>query len=191
MLSFMILAQPRSRTKWLAEYLSSYGARVEHDAALGCSSVDEYVNKISNLDGTVETSAVLGYRLWQNAFPRARFIVVHRTVLSVARSIEQLGLVPDWSFLYLQELMLGKFISQYKSIFFTFEGLSKFENRRRLCEFTIGSFDREHDELFAAKNIQIDAQERLKALEENSARFVSFHNDIAKKLVYLENNEKC
>jgi hypothetical protein len=191
MLSFMILAQPRSRTKWLAEYLSSYGARVEHDAALGCSSVDEYVSKISNLDGTVETSAALGYRLWQDAFPRARFIVVHRTVLNVARSIEQLGLVPDWSFLYLQELMLGKFINQYKSIFFTFEGLSKFENRRRLCDFTTGCFDREHDELFASKNIQIDILARMKFLEENKACFTSFHNDVAKRLVYLENNEKC
>ena len=191
MLSFMILAQPRSRTKWLAEYLSSYGARVGHDTALGCSSVDEYVDKISNLDGTVETSAALGYRLWQDAFPHARFIVVHRTVLSVARSIEQLGLVPDWSFLYLQELMLGKFINQYKSIFFTFEGLSKFENRRRLCDFTIGNFEREHDEIWATRNIQIDISARMKFLEENKACFTSFHNDVAKRLVYLENNEKC
>jgi len=185
-MEFMILANPRSRTKWIADYLSSYGARVGHDEALGCSSVEEYVSKVYCLDGVVETSTALGYKLWLNEFPRAKMIVIYRPIIEVADSLSRAGLVPDWTFLYLQKLMLDRLIIDYSVPFFTYAGLNRVEQRKGLCMQTVREFDKWKDESWKDTKIEIDIAARVEFLKKNPLVFHSFCSDIVRKLIPLE-----
>ena len=171
----------------MSEYLSYDGVRVGHDLMLGCSSVREFEDKLDSYDGSVETSVALGYKLWQHRFPRARIIIVHRTTYSVARSFEQLGLRPDWLFLYQQDKALSELMSTPGTVWLSYESLSTVRGRSQLCDATGTMFNLLRDREFAETNIQIDVPERLKQLSENVDTIVAFNADLGRELVLFAN----
>lgn len=186
MIKFMILAQPRSRSKWLSEYLTRENVKCGHDLVLGCSSVDEFVYKLSSVDGTVETGIGLGWRLWLRLFPYVRFGILLRPVADIAESFEKLGTDPDWAFLLSQDIVLRQF---YKTIstskMFWFDHLNDVETRRRACQLAGLSFDENWDKKLATKNIQLDMVERFKQINDHIDKTRSFINDMAKRTVML------
>lgn len=185
---FLILCQPRSRSKWMSEYLSFDGARVGHDLMLGCSSVREFEDRVDSYDGSVETSIALGHKLWSHRWSRARMIIVHRTTYSVGRSFEQLGLRPDWLFLYQQDQALSELMNAPSTAWLSYESLSTARGRSQLCDLTGTTFSLARDREYSEKNIQINVSERLKELSENSARISAFNADLGEQLVLLANS---
>lgn len=92
MTPFIIYALPRSRTAWLARFLT-YGDWVcGHDELRRCRSLDDVKIWISQpCTGTIETAAAPYWRLAQTYAPGARVVVVRRPVPEVVDSLLRLG----------------------------------------------------------------------------------------------------
>lgn len=92
---FLIFSLPRSRSAWLAWYLSYPPAEVGHDLLVGCKSVSEFETRFSTLRGSVETGAMLGWRLIRRRLPDVKLLVVFRSVEQVMASFAKLGIQID------------------------------------------------------------------------------------------------
>jgi hypothetical protein len=180
-LQFLVLANPRSRTKWLSEYLCC-----GHDLALGCRGVEEFADRLRNVVGSVETGIALGWKLWRELFPDVRFAIVHRVPFEVAESFVRLGFAPDWMFLYQQDRALWKCAKRDpNTVLFAFEGLAKFVVRGELCSWLGVPWDSDRDEKFATEKIEVDVHERLSLVKFHRDTIVAFNNDMAKRLAML------
>jgi len=81
-MSFFILRLPRSRTAWLANFLTYDGMVCFHDGLNGVSSIDEYKKKIN---GCGDSNTGLALFDFERHFPDRKVIVIDS---SVERSIE-------------------------------------------------------------------------------------------------------
>jgi hypothetical protein len=81
---FIIHAIGRSRTAWLAKFLSYGEWRCEHEQAIRYRSIAEARRAFWRpRSGTVETAAMFGWRLLRHHLPRLRTIVIRRPVEEV------------------------------------------------------------------------------------------------------------
>lgn len=90
---FFILALPRSRTKWLSEFLTCRSVRCHHERIAQCQSIDE-LDTLGH-DGTADT---VGLPLWRQLYARypfARYVLVRRDPDAVDASLRRHGLYVD------------------------------------------------------------------------------------------------
>ena len=95
---FLIVALPRSRTAWLAKWLSHGGRKVAHDLSLDCDRIEDFTDAFSlGLDGAVDTAAVEGWRLIREARPDLKMVAVFRDIGEVIASMHRVGfpVTPD------------------------------------------------------------------------------------------------
>ena len=59
MSNFLILGLPRSRTAWLANFMSTQGLSCSHEGLNGCISLQEYRNRFSENSGDSNTGLAL------------------------------------------------------------------------------------------------------------------------------------
>src|ERR1700739_4123082 len=97
MQKFIIFSLPRSRSFWLSKFLSFGEPRVGHDLAIRCASIEDFVEQLAQVDGTIETGAVLGWRGVRKVLPKARLLVRRRPLVQVGRSLVNQGLQFDHS----------------------------------------------------------------------------------------------
>jgi len=71
--SFFVLGLPRSRTAWLANFLTYGDLFCHHEASNGCKSMAEYKDKIQD-DGDSNTAIAL-FNI-EEEFPDAKFIII-------------------------------------------------------------------------------------------------------------------
>lgn len=78
---FIILALPRSRTAWLAAFLT-YGDHIcRHQTAIKMRSIDDIGAFFAQPNvGTAETAVSLGWRILEHHVPNLRRVVVRRSV---------------------------------------------------------------------------------------------------------------
>ena len=90
---FLVLALPRSRTKWLSTFLT-YGAwHCGHEELLRCRSFDDLRSWLAQpCTGSAETVAAPFWRLIRKLAPDARIVVVRRPVGEVVASLLRFGL---------------------------------------------------------------------------------------------------
>lgn len=93
MSQFIILTLPRSRSAWMAWYLSYLPAQVGHDLLIQCDTVADFGWLLGQVTGTVETGAMMGWRLIRARLPEAKLITVHRPLDQIHDSFKRLGLV--------------------------------------------------------------------------------------------------
>ncbi len=103
MTPFFICALPRSRTAWLANFLTYGGAFCFHEALLGCRSVDDLKPLFASAHA--QGAAVVGNSDCGNAlvidrllsvFPGARVVVVERPIDECIASLrDDLGIEQD------------------------------------------------------------------------------------------------
>ena len=90
---FVIFALPRSRTAWLARFLTYGGWECGHDEIRHCRSLDDVRAWLGQpCTGTVETAAAPFWRLLTALRPDARVVVVRRPVPDVVASLMALNL---------------------------------------------------------------------------------------------------
>lgn len=93
---FVVLALPRSRTKWLSAFLSYANWQCGHEELRHCRSLDDVRSWLSQpWTGTCETAAAPFWRLLTAWCPEARIVVVHRSVAAVAASLRAAGMAFD------------------------------------------------------------------------------------------------
>src|SRR5665213_98688 len=87
---FLILALPRSRTAWLSHFLT-YGPKVcEHDYIINCASIEEFLLAFrQGLAGSVETGAMLGWKVLRQRMPAAKIVLVRRDYEQAAHALAQ------------------------------------------------------------------------------------------------------
>lgn len=90
---FVIFALPRSRTAWLSRWLSYGGMQVGHDLGPRSDTCQGFLDKLWPLAGTVETGAQDAHHLLRHAMPDAKFVVIHRPVIDVEKSLARVEIV--------------------------------------------------------------------------------------------------
>lgn len=177
---FFILALPRSRTKWLSEFLSFAGKRCGHDLVVDCASESDFERAVAPLDGTVETGAMLGWKVLRKRWPAAKFLTVHRPIAEIVSSFNRLGLGIDVNDLMLKEQMLLALAQSEGTLSVTFDQLGSFE----VCSAIFGhclemGLEYDYWAEWAARNVQIDMDERIARLARNASGLASFRASIA------------
>lgn len=85
---FLIFALPRSRTAWLAAFLSYGPWRCHHEPAITMRSIADVENFFRvRQTGAAETGASLGWRLLEHHVPELRRVVIRRPVDEVVASM--------------------------------------------------------------------------------------------------------
>lgn len=179
---FFVLALPRSRTAWLARYLSAWPTRVAHDLTIQAASAGEYVRTLKNgYDGTVETAAMIGWDAIQYHFPGARVAVVLRPVDEVLDSFARNGITASKEELTARAQMLGQIASIAGVHVTTFAALDHYFDRQQLFTFCTGrKLDPEWDADWAMRNVQIDLRARFEELAANAQRIQRLKDDVAR-----------
>lgn len=81
---FFITGLPRSRTAWLANWLTWGGSFCYHDGFVGCASVDDFASKLRTTPGThVGNSDPANVCFWQRLvrfFPDASWVIIKRNM---------------------------------------------------------------------------------------------------------------
>ena len=181
MAKFIILALPRCRTKWTSEFLSFEGRyAVGHDLAVDCSSVQDFEDALDSVDGTVETGAVLGWRLLRTHYPALRIATISRPLWQIERSLMAQGVWwADRDQLALRAEMLQALALQPGVQNFTFDGLNSESECARLWEYCLGrDFDFEWWADMRGKNLQIDMAARVARLSANAPGLASLTAEI-------------
>jgi len=84
---------PRSRSKWLSQFLQYGEWQVGHDEIRHCRSLDDVRSWLSQpCTGSIETAAAPFWRLLKAMAPGARIVTVHRPVAAVAASLRRGGM---------------------------------------------------------------------------------------------------
>lgn len=159
---FLILALPRSRTKWLSTFLS-YGRWIcTHEEARHLRNLED-VRSWTKLpyNGSVETAVAPFWRLFGTCIPNVRVVVVRRPVEEVASSLnrvlsrkmpgeELLRLIRRW------DAKLDQIVRRVPGVLVvSFDALGSEAGARRVFEFALGEpWDPAWWRLLAPVNIQ-------------------------------------
>lgn len=93
---FVIFGLPRSRTRWLAAFLTYGGWSCGHDEARHARSLDDVRSWLAQpCTGTAETAAAAFWRLLLQVCPDVRVVVIRRPVDAVLASTLALGIPFD------------------------------------------------------------------------------------------------
>lgn len=178
---FVIFALPRSRTAWLAAFLSYGRHRCGHDLATDCSSVAEFRKTVkAGYGGTVETGAVAGWRAIRHVCPDFKAIVVRRPVQDVLSSLARAGLSSAGieAEITQRSAMLDHLSAQSGVATVTFEQLSDPAVCAALWRECHGSeMDFAWWKYMAARNVQIDLAVRMQKLRRNRLKTEALKSD--------------
>lgn len=76
-MNFFILGMPRSRTAWLANFMTTGDVFCHHEGLNGCHTIDQYKDKLGTSDGDACTGLVL-FDL-DSQFPNAKKVIIERS----------------------------------------------------------------------------------------------------------------
>lgn len=161
---FVIFALPRSRTAWLAKWLSYDPAVVGHDLAIEADSVQQFLDQLwHGRAGTVETAAVIGHHLLRLAMPTSKFVTIRRPRGEVLQSLAKFGIEGDW---LEEELALrDSLLDEVESLGATrvdFEELASVHCCAWLFEHLLGvPFDFTWWQIHDKQNVQVDVARTL------------------------------
>jgi hypothetical protein len=173
---FVVFALPRSRTAWMSRYLS-YDGRflVGHDIAARSDSIEGFFRNFDEgLSGTVETGAMMGWRLFRERFPDAPIAVVRRSIEDVKLSLARFGVAPREGDLEARAAVLDELEKEPGVLSVTFRDLCEARNRRRVFEHCLGcAWDQEWDARLASVDIQVDFMRELREVAVNQERIAA------------------
>lgn len=178
---FIVLSLPRSRSAWLAHWLSYPGKLVGHDIAIQSRNVTEFLSHFDFADGTCETSAMLGWRLLKHEMPSLKTLVVIRDPQEVLLSLQKKGLA---SHALTDEIMsrwhMLQAIGSAKDVkAVRFEELNSREIRGMIFEWLLElGFDEDWDARFASTNIQVDFGARMEQLLRNEKQIAALRCEV-------------
>lgn len=184
---FIILSLPRSRSAWLASFLSYGGLRCGHDIAVDCASIADFRAALAVLAGTCETGAAFAWRLLREEYPAAKMVVVRRPVAGVMASFAKLlpaEALPALDHeMWMRACYLGELSEQPGVMFIEHRALVYEDVCARLFEHCLG-IPHDHDWWLRASkiNIQIDWPRRLQRLAQNAEQIAALKAEVAERL---------
>jgi len=182
---FIIFALPRSRTAWLSRFLSYSTRRCGHDISIECQSMSDFLGAFGSggIDGTVESGAVLGWRVIKQFLPRVRFVTVRRPIGEVYESLAKFGLYPTAGELETKDELLDVVETLPGTLRFDYHELSDGEVAKRLFTHCLQlAFDEQWWRSWEQTIVQIDMPARLDRLRENYPRLQALKVELAELL---------
>lgn len=178
---FVVFSLPRSRSRWLASFLS-HGAECSHDLSISAGSIDELCEAIGR-GGTVETGLTMAWRVLRERFPGIRFAVVRRPISEVVRSADRIGWTFPRGHLELESARLDEISALPGTMTLDFSDLSNRDAAREIFEHCTGTMmaDITYDRM-AAQNIQVNVQERTRTLMHTASRMRHLFDEIRGKI---------
>ena len=85
MYSFFVFGLPRSRTAWLSVFLSQSGVFCHHDGINGCSSTDEYQEKIKGCGDSTTGFFAIDY---DSLYQSSNRVIIEKSYSEIERCIE-------------------------------------------------------------------------------------------------------
>lgn len=191
---FIVLALPRSRSAWMAHWLAYPGRRVGHDIAIQCNSTSEFIASFTNgLDGTVETGAMIGWRLLKHELPGLRTLVVVREPDDVITSLLRKGMPASAQLvdeIYFRRHMLAGISAAPGVRTISWTSLDDPAVREGLFEWLLDlPADADWDARFASTNIQIDFAARMQQLAARGPAIAALKQEIVARQLTMRLNE--
>lgn len=165
---FIVYALPRSRTAWLAKFLSYGDWTCCHDIVVELHSFAE-LQKFFSIPyiGSAETGMVEGWRMMQKLVPDARRVVVRRPLDEVRTSLAKFGLAADEDMIR-REKLLNDLSEEPGVLTVDFKDLDKEEVCQQVFEHCLDlPFDPAWWASLKDKNIQVDMDQRIARLQKN------------------------
>lgn len=164
---FIVYALPRSRTAWLARFLSYGPWHVTHDAMMEFDEARDLKGKLASpYVGVVETGMAFGWKLARRYAPEARLAVVRRSANDVTASLARFGVSMDAAWLQENEAGLDELAALPGTVSVSFNELDTEEGCRKIFEHcTMQPFDRAWWLQWRDENVQIDMPDFLRRFE--------------------------
>ncbi len=180
MAPFIIYALPRSRTAWLAEFLTFGGWTCYHDFAAKAASVSQVKALLDRPNtGLCETAMVEGWRLIQTMYPDARVVVVRRPVEDVSDSLSRFGIKNDDELLR-REALLEEVSALPDTLTLDFDDLDSHDICDSLFRYCLGQpLPDAHWKAFKDKNVQINMLQRLAEIDANRHNTAALRAEVA------------
>lgn len=188
MAKFVVMTLPRSRSAWMAEFLSYDGRVVGHDLTVECSSLQDFEDALEGVDGTVETGAVLGWQLLRSRHPSLRIATVERPLWDINASFAKLGVLGvDWDEMTARSLMLQALASQPGVLALHFDHLASEAGCHALFDHCLEgeAWDWRWWSDLAGKNIQINLPARLEKLRQNAPGLADLRAELVAEIAKL------
>lgn len=183
---FVVFCLPRSRSRWLATFLSAPGIECSHDLPVSVGSVDELCEAIRR-GGTVETGLSRAWRLIRDRIPNVRFAVVRRSVKSVKASAARFGWRFPPGYLEAEEQRLDEISGLPGTLTFNYEDLGKEHYAELLYEHCTqqilppGNFGK-----WNPVNLQIDMAARHNLLDAYGRRMMVLFTEIDSTITFQQ-----
>lgn len=190
---YLILALPRSRTFWLANFLSAEApAPCGHDVLVNCRTTDDFINTMFiSARGSVETAGVLGVRLWQARIPNLRIVLIRRPLADVIASLEKFSVDFDHDDLWRKNAMLDELSLQPGVESIDYADLSNNDCTDWLWEYcNETAVPAGLSTVMQGQNLQIDMAVRLTLLQDEAPRITGLKLDLAERLGELDGKSR-
>lgn len=90
---FFITGLPRSRTGWMAAWLTTATSLCLHDGLLGCTNLDAFAERLAAghraFNGDSDSALLLYQRQLRKQFPQARWVVIQRSPTTCYQSVRK------------------------------------------------------------------------------------------------------
>ena len=164
---FVIFALPRSRTAWLAHFLSYDGNWCGHDIGIECCSVGDFAIPFDKgMIGTVETGAMGAHRRIRDMMPKCKFIVIKRPVWQVLQSLLRIGIDCPAEEMLKRDEWLDGIAADKDTLTVKFDDLKDETKIKQLFQHCLGRpWDPEWWNTLRQINIQVDIGARVAQLQ--------------------------
>lgn len=161
-MTFLVLSLPRSRSAWLAKFLSYRDWYCGHDEARHLRSLDDVKSWFAQPNtGSCETAAAPFWRMIQRT-AETKIVVVRRPVAEVVESLAAFGFDRAVMAPLMEKLdrKLAQIVKRVPGVLeVTFDGLNDEATCKAVFEHCLPyEFDRAHWQRLAAENVQCDMQ---------------------------------
>ncbi len=194
-MSFIIYALPRSRTAWMAEFLSYKDWTCGHEQAIFLRSIDD-IKRLLSLPrvGVVETAAAPAWRIIHHHVPGLKAVVIRRPIDDVMMSMVNVDLNGEAQYdiprlrrvMEYEYRLLDEIASQPGVLSLEFSDLSTREGCKRLFEFCLPyEFDEGWWEYIRQQNIQVDVLSVIRLYHENREEIEGFKKTLWREMRHL------
>ena len=193
---FVILALPRSRTKWLSAFLTYATWTCGHDEMRHCHSLGDVRAWLARpCTGTAETGAAPHWRLLRRLTRETRVVVVRRDIAAVFASLRRMPYELDWAWiareLQRQDAALDEVTDRWPgALSVAYADLEHEATCTRLFEHCLG-LPHDHDwwASLAERNIQADVDSVVRDMAANAALVRRMQRERRPYVIRLEDIE--
>lgn len=178
-MKFLIIALPRSRTAWLANFLTYGDSFCFHEPLLGLSRVADIQDKVSTVTtpiiGATDTGAMYFVDVLLKLYPGLKLVVIERPANECQESIDSMGLQGDVTLMARQ---LEWIKQRTKPLVIQFSSLDEKATMEELWNHCIGTpFPEQRWQLLKDMKIEVSPEQFMSKLS-NQAEAI---NEIAKE----------